>query len=282
MGSKASGLQLGRGSLARHRTAQGGTLMPKKVDTRRRIQLQDGRSVPFFWIANTVVEKYLWEIGPDAFAVYAVLCKYAGNKTQMAWPSQQTIADLLMVSRNTVKKAIRTLKRVKLIAVKKEGRPGREHNVYTLLTAKIKGRTGSRPDQGYRMTVSRDDPAGSPHDPAGSRRGPELNEVDLNELIESKQEKQGIAGAMARPCYPPIPKENFEALVDVLRECGITTHKRNCGALRSLWDASVGSPDQREQQCIEAINTAVIMGIEHPEGVFAVALKYLHGEDYAA
>jgi hypothetical protein len=266
--------------------------MPKKKDAKRQIQLQDGRKVPFFWIANAVVEKYLWDIGPDAFTVYAVLCKHANNTTQMAWPSQQTIADLIMVSRNTVKKAIRTLKKAKLISVKKEGRVGREHNVYTLLAAKIKGRTWSRRDRGYRMTGSGDDPGGSPLDQAGSRRGHELDVVELDELNESKQ-GQGIANAMARPsnlnpsspnlkarkANPPIPAKNFQSVVSVLSACGLNTHKRNCGALRELWNAASGSPEEREAQCIEALETACGMSIEHPEGIFAFALKYLRGEE---
>ncbi len=118
--------------------------LPTQDGTKRRITLEDGRKTPFFWVESSVVDTYLWKIGPNAFAVYCVLCRHAHNETQVAWPSQRTIADLAWLSLNTIKKAIRALVKAKLISVSKRGRIGRQHNVYTLIEAKINGRTGSR------------------------------------------------------------------------------------------------------------------------------------------
>lgn len=118
------------------------TLVPAK----RQIKLEDGSKIAFFWVESAVVDK-LYRIGLSAFTVYAVLCKYARNTTQEAYPSIQTIADNIGCSPTTVKKAIRILKEEKLVKVREKGRPGREHNIYTLLeAAKIKGMTGSESD----------------------------------------------------------------------------------------------------------------------------------------
>jgi len=156
------------------------------MPAKRRIKLEDGSKIAFFWVESAVVDK-LYRIGPSAFTVYAVLCKYARNTTQDAYPSIQTIADAIGCSPTTVKKAIRILKEEKLVKVRQKGRPGREHNIYTLLeAAKIKGMTGSESDLGQNLMGSKSDRAGSENDRAGSESGHELEEVELDVLNQKE------------------------------------------------------------------------------------------------
>jgi biotin operon repressor len=273
------------------------TLRPKAAQksakkTERRIQLEDGRKIPFFWVASAVVEHHLWDIGPSAFAVYAVLCKHASNRTQLAWPCQQTIADLVGCSRTTVKEAIKTLITARLISVKQKGRPGREYNEYTLLqAAKIKGRTGSKSGRGQNLTGSKSGRAGSDSDRAGSKSGPELDVIELDESNKSKQVKHVCADAhdshLASPIpeeeLPVIPKENFINLVGFCEEYGMPLDERGRGSLRRLWAEAEfndeNGPDDRETVCTHALGEAFNHCNGEQSSVFVVALQIIRGEE---
>lgn len=235
----------------------------------RSIQVTDGRKIRFLWVDVAIVDHDLATIGPDAFAVYAVLSRFAGNSTQRAWPSLMTIADVVGLSRNTVKKSIKTLVEAELVSVKKQGRPGRQHNVYTLLAAKTQGRTRSRRD-----------PAVPSDDRAGLQSGPELNEVELDQRNKTEETEQGITDVTHQLPFPPLNQEDFEFCCNFLNECGLNPKdKRNAGALRSVWAATEDSPDRREA-FKEAIETALGYGIEHPSGIFGFAKRYLTGGLY--
>jgi transposase-like protein len=152
---------------------------------KRRIKLEDGTYVSFFWIESAVVE-HLYKASPAAWVVYLVICKYARNTTQESYPSIQTMADLIGCSPNTVRKGVRELEQSKLISVRQTGKPGREHNVYRLLpAAKIR-----------RSTPSGIEGAGSKFEGAPSKSAHELEEVELEELNEKESKtKHGPAGA---------------------------------------------------------------------------------------
>lgn len=83
------------------------------------IEVSDERKHPFYIVDNDMIAVYGAKIGVYGIAVYNVLAYYA-NKKDTAWPSYQTIADHLGISRPKVVSTIRVLVANGLI--KKEAR----------------------------------------------------------------------------------------------------------------------------------------------------------------
>jgi helix-turn-helix protein len=236
-------------------------------DSARRIRLVDGRKIPFFWIASSVVEDHLWKIGPSAFCVYAVLAKHARNSDQRAWPSQMRIADSIGCSRVTVRAAIKALIDARLISARLKGKAGREYHEYVLLeVAKNNGLTRSKNDRGKKS-----DRAWSEINRAGSKSVHELDGFELDGF--ELDEKQGIANAMSDQRI--LSSSDFEFCTAVLDEYGIGRSKRTAGAVRSIWAETIGNSDQRRHLFKESIETAVGMSIEHSAGVLAFAKTYV-------
>lgn len=73
------------------------------------------------------------KLGPRCFAIYAALCIYA-NKSRRAWPSQQTLAELLSVDVKTIRRAINELEQLGYLIVERPKRQGRgQFNRYYLV-----------------------------------------------------------------------------------------------------------------------------------------------------
>ena len=87
----------------------------------------------WFWLDNGVVER-IAEIGPLAFAVYAVLAKYADDHRR-CFPAVPRIAELLGKSDRAVQDAMDRLEKASLIQVElsKGGRGKNATNRYRLL-----------------------------------------------------------------------------------------------------------------------------------------------------
>lgn len=62
-----------------------------------------------------VLTNYAKNIGTTAFAVYCSLCAYANNKTNVAWPSYNTLASYLGITRRTVIRNVKILEKAGLI-----------------------------------------------------------------------------------------------------------------------------------------------------------------------
>ena len=87
-----------------------------------------------FRLDNGLIDDYAAEIGAIGVAVYAVLQRYADRTTGQCWPSVATIARLLRLSKNCVKKYLHHLARRGLITIAPrstaEGDP--TSNLYTV------------------------------------------------------------------------------------------------------------------------------------------------------
>lgn len=87
-----------------------------------------------FRVDNIIIDDYAADIGALGVAVYAVLQRYADRATGQCWPSVATIATLLRLSKNCVKKYLHLLARRGLISIASrtttEGDP--TSNLYTL------------------------------------------------------------------------------------------------------------------------------------------------------
>lgn len=98
------------------------------------IEVKDGRP-PFVRVDHWIVE-LLPVIGATAFAVYAVLAKYASQETAQCYPSRKTIAREAGVSERSVDGALATLREHKAISAARRsvGQTAmRTSNLYTLL-----------------------------------------------------------------------------------------------------------------------------------------------------
>ena len=95
-------------------------------------QIIDERRTNWLWIDNEVVDQFGPQIGAYGLAVYAVLARFADNRTRVAFPAMPTIAALLNVSKNTILTAIKSLECTEppLLTVTVGG--GRNANTYTL------------------------------------------------------------------------------------------------------------------------------------------------------
>jgi hypothetical protein len=252
--------------------------------------LKDGRKIPPFVMIETAV---FGRVDPNAFTVYAVICKFANNTTRQAWPSHQTIADLAGCSRSTVKKAIATLKKAKLISVKKKGSVGKEHNVYTILSpAKNKGKTRSPKNRGESPrnrggSQENQDPVAT--QPETILSGTTLNEIDpVNENRATQVCANAQVRVLASPSLeedlPVIPEENYANLVKFLfDECGFVLDERGRGALRVLWDDNASVPDEEREGVVRyCLEEALRRGCNTARSLFAVSLKVSRNELCAA
>ncbi len=76
----------------------------------------------------------------SAIAVYLVLAKHADNETRKCFPSQEDIAEALGVSKDTVQRAIKALKAVKLISWELVSR-GRGKGCFNVYSLELQSRT---------------------------------------------------------------------------------------------------------------------------------------------
>jgi len=110
-------------------------------DSAQQFDVRDHREKDWFWANNGIIEWYGEIIGADSIAVYMVLCKHA-NPAGECWPSYQTIADKLKLSRPTVIKCMKKLEATGLMAKAERWQPTKEggtmpdSNMYILLTVK--------------------------------------------------------------------------------------------------------------------------------------------------
>jgi DNA-binding transcriptional MocR family regulator len=73
-----------------------------------RFDVRDTRNKNWLWIRRELLRKHGDELGAHGIAVYAALASYAG-RDNTAYPSMQSMADLIDCSRRTVQRSIKTL-----------------------------------------------------------------------------------------------------------------------------------------------------------------------------
>lgn len=86
----------------------------------------------WFWVDDRIILA-MADMGPVAFAVYCVLAKHAGRRTQETWLAASTIARYVGRSERTVRRQLRLLEQAGLIASRERyGPAGQLANGYTL------------------------------------------------------------------------------------------------------------------------------------------------------
>ena len=91
----------------------------------------------WYWIDKKILHQYGRRLRPSGIAAYNALASFVNSETQSCFPTQKTMAELIGVSRRTVIRKIKLLKKLGLIRVEKK--KGRCH--YQLL--KLKARVTS-------------------------------------------------------------------------------------------------------------------------------------------
>ncbi len=95
-----------------------------------KIQIRDTRAPRRYYIDNVFLRGGWGQVlGPYGIAVYNALALHADGKTQDAWPSLDTIAELTGMTRQTAAKAVADLEEYRIIAVDRTAR----NHVYILL-----------------------------------------------------------------------------------------------------------------------------------------------------
>lgn len=109
-------------------------------------ELHDRREPGFYIIDDEIVEEYGSKLGPLGVAVYNVLVKHASRHGASCFPSYQTIADKLGISRNSAMKGVGRLLDAGLIGKQprtaEDGAPA--SNVYTIRPVRKRSRSAGK------------------------------------------------------------------------------------------------------------------------------------------
>ena len=114
-------------------------------------RVRDPRGGKWFFIHNALLrDGWGAKVGPSGVAIYAALALHADARTQVCWPSYQTLADLIGTSRAQAIRAVKALERYNLVEVVR--RAGNQTNEYFLLDPDQWG--NNQPDSGVDEVVN--------------------------------------------------------------------------------------------------------------------------------
>ena len=173
--------------------------------------LQDGRIPGFYIVDNELIDDYGAIIGVYGIAVYNVLAKYANENGSNIFPSYQTIADTLDISRPKVISTIKILVDAGLVrkTARFDSAGDMTSNHYVLVN--IKGgkpclppsQQGSPPSQHRKPRVVNDVNQG------GKPRLPDQDPINKTQLNNTDVATQ--ADAIAQPPLLPVGPSTEEA-----------------------------------------------------------------------
>jgi len=106
--------------------------------------VRDQRQHGWSWFDDKIIQRCGQELGPVGIAVYMALCTFANNNTQTCHPSQQTLAEMLGVTRPTVRKYLRKLRDLGWLEwkVRHTDEGARTSNLYVLLPPPMETKQG--------------------------------------------------------------------------------------------------------------------------------------------
>jgi hypothetical protein len=181
----------------------------------------------FAWINNYIMKWYGPELGPYGIAVYMALALHSNNQTQVAFPSNKTVAKITGMSTRQVQKETHKLERLGLILVHRTTAPGRKSpgvlNRYTLLAPPTSSEIGT--NNIHTLTDTYEPNSQGGYEP-GSH--PRMNAVHVTHEQDSPKqdtETRIINNTQDTTRVPVIDIELPEYFENLLRELGITTPK---------------------------------------------------------
>lgn len=258
-------------------------------------EIQDGRKHSFYIIYNTLIDDFAPQIGVYGIAIYNVLARYAGDRHE-AWPSYQTIAKHLGISRRKVMITIDLLIKTGLIVKEARQLPSGDatSNRYTLLGINSDGSAhnalgGAPPseqdappsarqslpsEQGAPQVVHDNHHGGAPHAPEEYSLNKTHSDKDANEEYTGKtdHDDEDNAGARERRSRKTEPEVAtvFEAWQD---NCPGTLTPHLSEILIDLTD-ECGS-----NAVVYGIKTAVEAGARNFKYVAACARNHAAGKE---
>lgn len=115
----------------------------------------------WYWVSKAVLNRYGRILGGSGLAVYNVLASYANYKSQTCFPTQKTIADRIGLSRRSVNRKVRMLKKLNLVRVNRlQGRcvyillkPDTPNGIQQMRQKKYKDYATSGVYNKYKLTI---------------------------------------------------------------------------------------------------------------------------------
>ena len=84
-------------------------------------EIRNIRAGDWYWINKAVLYLYGHPLKVSGIAVYNALASFANSKTQRCYPSQDTIARLIGLSKRTVMRKLKLLESLGLIKIERKG-----------------------------------------------------------------------------------------------------------------------------------------------------------------
>lgn len=73
----------------------------------------------WYWVSQAILRRFGRILKSSGIGVYSVLAAHANYKSQTCFPNQKTIADRIGLSRRSVNRKVRMLKKLNLVRVKR-------------------------------------------------------------------------------------------------------------------------------------------------------------------
>ena len=107
----------------------------------QKFEVRDLRDGDWYWVDKKILSAYGRTLGSSGIAVYNALAFFADSQTQRCFPAHKSIAGLLGISRRTVIRKLKLLKKLGLIRAKKR----KNSCLYLLLEPKPDVTNGTQP-----------------------------------------------------------------------------------------------------------------------------------------
>jgi hypothetical protein len=176
------------------------------------MEVRDGRGGNWYWLHNAVIDRFGAQLGAYGIAVYACLCRHAGQD-QRTWLSQGTIAEQIGASRQQVNRMVARLQSLRLVAVEEraDATTGRLTNLYTLLALPPDGggRGGDLSTTGTPLSTTATGGVNGGDSPLSTTATAMMNKTQLTRLHE--QEGAARARAADARATAPIPANKTPA-----------------------------------------------------------------------
>lgn len=214
------------------------------------IVVRDSRFGNWLWLENVIVDKYAAKIGTTATVVYLGLVRFANKESQTCFPSQDTLSKTLGICERSIRTALSTLERHKLIV-----RQRRKHGKvteYVLVS----------PDRSEQLTIDLE----RQNLPVNSF-SPASNVPLTRKNLNTEQERAGS------PALEPAPPNGHKTTPDP------ETIRRLC-LYRTLYEQKYGVKLLKHEQgkCVRVLGRVS----EASPAVFDAALSafFANGDDY--
>lgn len=222
-------------------------------------QVRDARTEHRYFVDNAIIRVYGDKLGPYGIAAYNALCVHADKDTQQCWPSYQTLADLVGMSKRQMMREIAKLVEMGLVH-KESGKDGAP-NTYTLLDPPCLSPwgdreslggdreslgvvTGSHPNNPNKNNPKEQSSRNNPKEQKNSENFPKNSaDSELDDPLlaflrreEPQSDRERILYALSEALQMPLPSDEYlyrvweRGLDSLIRNCRDLAGKRQLDA----------------------------------------------------